>query len=72
MTHPEQIIDLVHRALALETRAADAAALLADAAAFLAVDSGASLLEMTDRLSNTYAILEQAKDVAATGSRRSH
>ncbi len=72
MSEVTQMLSLVDLAESLEGSEADAAALLADAAAFLSVRCSMPLPQIVERLSTSYVILEQAKDVAATGSRRSH
>ena len=65
---PTHLVDLGNAAQAIEPREADAAALLIDAAAMLAVSSGTSFDEIAGRLAHSYTMLEAAQDAVAAGN----
>lgn len=64
MEHPEQIARLAALAAEMEARGADAAAILVDAAAMVAVDSEVDMSEMLDRLEQSHEMFAQARAAA--------
>lgn len=66
MVHPEQIVLIAAAAKELEERGADAAALLIDAAAVLAVEVGLARDELEARLRKSFETLSQSLQAYGT------